>query len=125
MKVDGANLAAARERVFMSQEELAEALGMNPYVVIGLETSERTEFRDNLGKDLAEILFVSRAVLNVTVPSWSASVHPFTRSPMRANKRFASCSVGTTTLSELSLAPSRAFAAPLPSRCSVTTVARP
>jgi ribosome-binding protein aMBF1 (putative translation factor) len=63
MKVDGANLAAARERVFMSQEELAEALGMNPYVIIGLETSERTEVRDNLGKDLAEILFVSRAEL--------------------------------------------------------------
>jgi len=63
MKVDGANLAAARERVFMSQEELAEALGMNPYVVIGLETSERTEVRDNLGKDIAEILFVSRAEL--------------------------------------------------------------
>jgi hypothetical protein len=32
-------------------------------VVIGLETSERTEVRDNLGKDLAEILFVSRAEL--------------------------------------------------------------
>jgi ribosome-binding protein aMBF1 (putative translation factor) len=63
MKVDGANLAAARERVFMSQEELAEALGMNPYVIIGLETSERTEVRENFGKDLAEILFVSRAEL--------------------------------------------------------------
>src|SRR5918992_2323668 len=63
MKVDGANLAAARERVFMSQEELAEALSMNPYVIIGLETAERTEVRDNLGKDLAEILFVSRAEL--------------------------------------------------------------
>jgi len=63
MKVDGANLAAARERVFMSQEELAEALGMNPYVIIGLETSERTEIRDNLGKDLAEILYVGRAEL--------------------------------------------------------------
>jgi transcriptional regulator with XRE-family HTH domain len=59
MKIDGANLAAARERVFMSQEELAEALGMNPYVIIGLETSERTEVRDNLGKDLAEILLTS------------------------------------------------------------------
>jgi hypothetical protein len=57
MKVDGANLAAARERVFMSQEELAEALSMNPFVIIGLETSE------NLGKDLAEILFVGRAEL--------------------------------------------------------------
>jgi ribosome-binding protein aMBF1 (putative translation factor) len=63
MKVDGANLAAARERVFMSQEELAEALSMNPYVIIGLETSERTEVRDNLGKDLAEILFVCPAEL--------------------------------------------------------------
>jgi ribosome-binding protein aMBF1 (putative translation factor) len=63
MKVDGANLAAARERVFMSEEELAEALGMNPYVIIGLETSVRTEVRDNLGKDLAEILFVSPAEL--------------------------------------------------------------
>jgi len=63
MKVDGANLAAARERVFMSQEELAEAVGMNPYVIIGLETSERTEIRDNLGKDLAEILYVGRAEL--------------------------------------------------------------
>jgi ribosome-binding protein aMBF1 (putative translation factor) len=63
MKVDGASLAAARERVFMSQEELAEALGMNPYVIIGLETSERTEVRDNLGKDLAEILYVGRAEL--------------------------------------------------------------
>src|ERR687895_45577 len=67
MKVDGANLAAARERVFMSQEELAEALGMNPYVIIGLETSERTEVRDNLGKDLAEILFVSREELSEMV----------------------------------------------------------
>ena len=47
----------------MSQEELAEALGMNPYVIIGLETSQRTEVRDNLGKDLAEILFVARAEL--------------------------------------------------------------
>jgi ribosome-binding protein aMBF1 (putative translation factor) len=63
MKVDGANLAAARDRVFMSQEELAEALGMNPFVIIGLETSERTEVRENLGKDLAEILFVGRAEL--------------------------------------------------------------
>jgi ribosome-binding protein aMBF1 (putative translation factor) len=63
VKVDGANLAAARERVFMSQEELAEALSMNPFVIIGLETSERTEVRDNLGKDLAEILFVGRAEL--------------------------------------------------------------
>jgi ribosome-binding protein aMBF1 (putative translation factor) len=63
MKVDGANLAAARERVFMSQEELAEALGMNPFVVIGLETSERTEVRDNLGEELAQILFVGRAEL--------------------------------------------------------------
>jgi len=63
MKVDGANLTAARERVFMSQEELAEALGMNPYVIIGLETAERTEVRDNFGKDLAEVLFVSRAEL--------------------------------------------------------------
>ena len=63
MKVDGANLAAARGRVFMSQEELAEALGMNPFVIIGLETSSRTEVRDNLGKDLAEILFVGRAEL--------------------------------------------------------------
>ncbi len=63
MKVDGANLAAARERVFMSQEELAEALGMNPFVIRGLATSERTDVRDNLGKDLAEVLFVSRAEL--------------------------------------------------------------
>ena len=63
MKVDGANLAAARERVFMSQEELAEALGMNPFVIIGLETSQRTEVRENLGKDLAQILFVGRAEL--------------------------------------------------------------
>jgi ribosome-binding protein aMBF1 (putative translation factor) len=63
MKVDGVNLAAARERVFMSQEELAEALSMNPYVIIGLETSERTEVRENFGKDLAEALFVSRAEL--------------------------------------------------------------
>ena len=63
MKVDGANLADARERVFLSQEELAQALRMNPYVIIGLETSERTEVRDNRGKDLAEILFVSRTEL--------------------------------------------------------------
>ena len=56
MKVDGANLAAARERVFMSQEELAEALSMNPYVVIGLETSARTEVRDNLGRRLDAVL---------------------------------------------------------------------
>lgn len=42
----------------MSQEELAEAIGMNPHVIIGLETSDRTEVRENLGGDLAEILFV-------------------------------------------------------------------
>ena len=47
----------------MSQEELAETLGMNPFVIIGLETSERTEVRENLGKDLAEILFVGRGEL--------------------------------------------------------------
>ncbi len=47
----------------MSQEELAETLSMNPYVIIGLETSERTEVRDNFGKDLAEVLFVSRSEL--------------------------------------------------------------
>jgi hypothetical protein len=63
MKVDGANLAAARVRVFMSQEEVAVALGINPFVIIGLVTSGRTEVRENLGKDLAEILFVGRAEL--------------------------------------------------------------
>lgn len=63
MKVDGARLAAARERVFMSQEELAETLNMNPAVVIRLEGEERTEIRENLGEDLAEILFVGRAEL--------------------------------------------------------------
>lgn len=63
MKIDGANLISARERVFMSQEELAEALGMNPFVIVGLETSERTEVRDNLGRDLAEILFVGSSEL--------------------------------------------------------------
>jgi ribosome-binding protein aMBF1 (putative translation factor) len=64
MKVDGANLAAARERVFMSQEELAEALSLNPVVVIRLEAAERTEVRENLGEDLAQILFVGRAELS-------------------------------------------------------------
>lgn len=63
MKIDGANLAAARERVFMSQEELAEAIGMNPYVIIGLETAERTEVRDDLGQTIAEVLFVARSEL--------------------------------------------------------------
>lgn len=63
MKIDGANLISARERVFMSQDELAEALGMNPFVIVGLETSERTEVRDNLGSDLAEILFVGHSEL--------------------------------------------------------------
>jgi DNA-binding XRE family transcriptional regulator len=41
VKVDGAKLAAARERVFMSQDELAESIGMNPVVVIRLETADR------------------------------------------------------------------------------------
>ncbi len=63
MKIDGALLREARERVFMSQEELAEVLSLNPGVVIGLETADRTEVRDNLGKDLAQILFVARADL--------------------------------------------------------------
>jgi ribosome-binding protein aMBF1 (putative translation factor) len=64
MKVDGTNLAAARERVFMSQEELAEALSLNPVVVIRLEAAERTEVRENLGQDLAQILFVGRSELS-------------------------------------------------------------
>ncbi len=63
MKVDGARLAAARERVFMSQEELAEAISMNPAVVVRLEEAERTEIRENLGEDLAQILFVGRSEL--------------------------------------------------------------
>lgn len=63
MKVDGAILKEARERVFMSQEELAEALSMNPGVVIGLEREPRTEVRENLVRDLAEVLFVARADL--------------------------------------------------------------
>jgi ribosome-binding protein aMBF1 (putative translation factor) len=64
VKVDGAKLAAARERVFMSQEELAESIGMNPAVVIRLETANRTEIRENLGKDLMQILFVGRSELS-------------------------------------------------------------
>lgn len=63
MKVDGAILKEARERVFMSQEELAEALSMNPGVVIGLEREARTEVRENLVRDLAEVLFVARTDL--------------------------------------------------------------
>ena len=63
MKVDGAKLAAARERVFMSQEELAESIGMNPAVVIRLESANRTEIRANLGEDLMQILFVGRSEL--------------------------------------------------------------
>ncbi len=65
MKVDGAILKEARERVFMSQEELAEALSMNPGVVIGLEREPRTEVRENLVRDLAEVLFVARADLTI------------------------------------------------------------
>ena len=61
--LDGARLRELREKAGLSQEELAEALGMNPFVIIGLETSGRTEVRENLGKDLAEILFVGRAEL--------------------------------------------------------------
>jgi predicted transcriptional regulator len=63
VKVDGAKLAAARERVFMSQDELAESIGMNPVVVIRLETAGRTEIRENLGEDLMQILFVGRSEL--------------------------------------------------------------
>lgn len=63
MKVDGVRLAEARERVFMSQEELAEAISMNPIVVVRLEEAERTEIRENLGEDLAQILFVGRSEL--------------------------------------------------------------
>ena len=63
VKVDGAKLAAARERVFMSQEELAESIGMNPAVVIRLESANRTEIRENLGEDLMQILFVGRSEL--------------------------------------------------------------
>jgi ribosome-binding protein aMBF1 (putative translation factor) len=63
VKVDGTKLAAARERVFMSQDELAESIGMNPAVVIRLETADRTEIRENLGEDLMQILFVGRSEL--------------------------------------------------------------
>lgn len=63
MKVDGTRLTAARERVFMSQEELAEAISMNPAVVVRLEEAERTEVRENFGEDLAQILFVGRSEL--------------------------------------------------------------
>lgn len=63
MKVDGVNLVAARRRVFMSQEELAEALGLNPVVVIKLEAAERTEVRENLGEELMQTLFVGRSGL--------------------------------------------------------------
>lgn len=63
MKVDGARLSVARERVFMSQEELAEAISMNPVVVVRLEESERTEIRDNLGEELMQVLFVGRSEL--------------------------------------------------------------
>jgi ribosome-binding protein aMBF1 (putative translation factor) len=64
VKVDGAKLAAARVRVFMSQEELAESIGMNPVVVTRLETADRTEIRENLGEDLMQILFVGRSELS-------------------------------------------------------------
>jgi ribosome-binding protein aMBF1 (putative translation factor) len=63
VKVDGAKLAAARERVFMSQEELAESIGMNPAVVIRLESASRTEIRENLGEELIQVLFVGRSEL--------------------------------------------------------------
>jgi hypothetical protein len=46
VKVDGAKLAAARERVFNSQDELAESISMNPVIVMRLETADRTEIRD-------------------------------------------------------------------------------
>lgn len=63
MKIDGVRLAAARERVFMSQEELAEAISMNPAVVVRMEEAERTEVRENFGEDLRQILFVGRSEL--------------------------------------------------------------
>jgi DNA-binding XRE family transcriptional regulator len=63
VKVDGALLAGARERVFMSQEELAEAISMNPIVVVRLEEAERTEIRENLGEELMLALFVGRSEL--------------------------------------------------------------
>ena len=77
MKVDGAMLTEARERVFMSQEELSEALGMNPFVIIGLEAAERTDIRDNFGKDLAEVLFVARSEL---------TSHPEAPAPVKAER---------------------------------------
>lgn len=63
MKVDGARLSAARERIAMSQEELAEVIGMNPVVVVRMEEEERTEIRDNLGEELMLALFVGRSEL--------------------------------------------------------------
>ncbi|BBL78351.1 hypothetical protein RxyAA322_02050 [Rubrobacter xylanophilus] len=77
-KVDGALLKAARERVFMSREELAEALALNVGVVVGLEASERTEVRENLVEELAQILFVSRAEL---------TSHPDPPEPVRVDLR--------------------------------------
>jgi len=77
VKVDGAKLAAARERVFMSQEELAESIGMNPAVVLRLETANRTEIRENLGEDLMQILFVGRSELT----SYPDSPEPILEGP--------------------------------------------
>ncbi len=77
-KVDGALLKAARERVFMSREELAEALALNIGVVVGLEASERTEVRENLVEDLTQILFVSRSEL---------TSHPDPPEPVRVDLR--------------------------------------
>ncbi len=63
MKVDGALLKEARERVFMSPEELAEALSLNLGVVVGLEAAARTEVKENLAGEIAQILFVARSDL--------------------------------------------------------------
>ena len=86
MKVDGANLAAARERIFMSQEELAEALSLNPVVVIRPEAAERPKVRENLGEDLAQILFVRPSVAGgyVSRPSCRAS-RPAGRPPKKTS----------------------------------------
>jgi hypothetical protein len=61
----GAFLGTTRQPALLwgSATFLPWGIGMNPAVVIRLETADRTEIRENLGEDLMQILFVGRSEL--------------------------------------------------------------
>jgi len=75
VKVDGALLKEARKRASLSREELADAICLNPGVVVGLEATPRTEVKDSVTQSLAEALGIEAQTLT-THPSPPPPVDP-------------------------------------------------